>query len=116
MIQQQQPAGIAHGGLDYVPSESTYVLQRGERVLSPRQNIEITEKVRRIDERSQSQGAGGNVNLTVVVHSQGGVKANAQMEQKGDRDYIVNLFLSDVQNGGEMSRSMEQTYQLKRAG
>jgi tape measure domain-containing protein len=116
MIQQQQPAGIAHGGLDYVPSESTYVLQRGERVLSPRQNVEISEQVRRIDERSQSQGSGGNVNLTVAVHSQGGVKANAQMEQKGDRDYIVNLFLSDVQNGGEMARTMEQTYQLKRAG
>ncbi len=116
MIQQQQPAGIAHGGLDYVPSESTYVLQRGERVLSPRQNVEISEQVRRIDERSQANNAGGNVNLTVVVHSQGGVKANAQMEQKGDRDYIVNLFLSDVQNGGEMARTMEQTYQLKRAG
>lgn len=116
MIQQQQPAGIAHGGLDYVPSESTYVLQRGERVLSPRQNVEISEQVRRIDERSQSQGAGGNVNLTVVVHSQGGVKANAQMEQRGDKDYIVNLFLSDVQNGGEMARTLEQTYQLKRAG
>lgn len=85
-------------------------------MLSPRQNVEISEQVRRIDERSQSQGAGGNVNLTVVVHSQGGVKANAQMEQRGDKDYIVNLFLSDVQNGGEMARTLEQTYQLKRAG
>jgi hypothetical protein len=40
----------------------------------------------------------------------------AQMEQRGDKDYIVNLFLSDVQNGGEMARTLEQTYQLKRAG
>lgn len=34
-------AGIAHGGLDYVPSESTYLLDKGERVLSPRQNKDL---------------------------------------------------------------------------
>lgn len=34
--------GAAHGGLDYVPSESTYLLDKGERVLSPRQNQDLT--------------------------------------------------------------------------
>lgn len=34
--------GVAHGGLDYVPSESTFLLDRGERVLSPRQNRDLT--------------------------------------------------------------------------
>ncbi|GLQ31666.1 hypothetical protein [Litoribrevibacter albus] len=36
-------AGIAHGGMDYVPSESTYLLDKGERVLSPNQNRDLTE-------------------------------------------------------------------------
>lgn len=35
-------AGIAHGGLDYVPKEQTYLLDRGERVLSPKQNRDLT--------------------------------------------------------------------------
>lgn len=35
-------AGIAHGGLEYVPKEQTYLLDRGERVLSPRQNRDLT--------------------------------------------------------------------------
>lgn len=35
--------GIAHGGLDYVPRESTYLLDRGERVISPSQNADLTE-------------------------------------------------------------------------
>lgn len=35
-------AGIAHGGLDYVPKESTYLLDEGERVLSPKQNKDFT--------------------------------------------------------------------------
>lgn len=35
----------AHGGMDFVPSESTYLLQRGERVLSPNQNKDFTDMV-----------------------------------------------------------------------
>lgn len=35
-------AGVAHGGLDFVPREQTYLLDRGERVLSPRQNEDLT--------------------------------------------------------------------------
>lgn len=34
--------GIAHGGLDFVPSESTYLLQRGERVIQPSANRDLT--------------------------------------------------------------------------
>lgn len=42
-IASQKPAGAAHGGLGYVPSEQTYILDRGERVLSPRQNEDLTD-------------------------------------------------------------------------
>jgi hypothetical protein len=41
-INSTQPAGAAHGGLDFVPSEQTYLLDRGERVLSPKQNEDFT--------------------------------------------------------------------------
>lgn len=34
--------GAAHGGLDNVPNEATYLLQAGERVLSPNQNADLT--------------------------------------------------------------------------
>lgn len=34
---------IAHGGLDYVPKEQTYLLDKGERVLSPSQNNDLTK-------------------------------------------------------------------------
>ena len=33
--------GVAHGGADYIPEESTYLLNRGERVLSPNQNRDL---------------------------------------------------------------------------
>jgi len=34
---------VAHGGMDYVPEESTYLLQRGERVIQPKQNEQLQE-------------------------------------------------------------------------
>lgn len=36
-------AGIAHGGLDNVPEEATYLLQKDERVLSPKQNKDLVK-------------------------------------------------------------------------
>ncbi|MFX6130863.1 tape measure protein [Acinetobacter baumannii] len=38
----QSVAGIFHGGKDYVPKEATYLLDKGERVVSPRQNQDLT--------------------------------------------------------------------------
>lgn len=53
--------GIAHGGLDYVPAESTYLLDKGERVLSPRQNSDLTDFM-------QEGGNGGVVIERIEVH------------------------------------------------
>ena len=50
-------SGIAHGGLENVPAESTYLLQRGERVLSPEQNRDLTSALR-----------GGGMGSTTVIN------------------------------------------------
>jgi hypothetical protein len=47
---------IAHGGLEQVPEDATFLLQRGERVLSAPQNRDLT---RFLDERGGAPGAGG---------------------------------------------------------
>ncbi len=59
---------IAHGGLDYVPSEQTYLLNGGERVLSPNQNKDFTNA---IDGGGLSGGRGGVVieNITILPNA-----------------------------------------------
>jgi hypothetical protein len=54
-------AGAAHGGMDYVPSESTYLLNRGERVLSPRQNQDLTTFL------DGNTGATGDITVNVFT-------------------------------------------------
>jgi hypothetical protein len=51
--------GVAHGGLDYVPRESTFLLDRGERVVSPEQNQDLTEFL--------SRGGGGSQHITLEI-------------------------------------------------
>jgi len=51
-------AGIAHGGLTNVPRESTYLLNKGERVLSPNQNSDLTNFI-----------GGGNKNGSVTIEN-----------------------------------------------
>ena len=115
MIQQQEPAGVAHGGLDYVPAESTYTLQRGERVLSPRQNQQITQQVARIDERTGNSGNGPiTVHLSVTNMGQA-VSAKASVEKGTDGEYFISLMLHELETGGMVAQKLEQTYLLQRS-
>ena len=58
--------GAAHGGLDSVPKEQTYLLDRGERVLSPNQNRDLTNFM-------SGEGGGsvqiGTVNISVLENA-----------------------------------------------
>lgn len=78
IIAAQTVAGIAHGGLDYVPEESTYLLDKGERVLSPRQNSDLTNFMA-TQKESYSQPK-INVNITTLP----GTTAKAEMNANGE--------------------------------
>jgi len=44
-IKSTNLTGMAHDGIDYVPKEGTWLLQKGERVLSPKQNMDFTRSL-----------------------------------------------------------------------
>lgn len=68
IIAAQTIAGIAHGGLENVPSESTYLLDKGERVLSPRQNKDLTNY---LSNRESDVASTGNITIQVSVGDTG---------------------------------------------
>ena len=64
-VQKIRDTNIAHGGLDEVPADSTFLLRRGERVLTPNQNRDLTEFL----EGSGDRGAGASVTVqNMEVH------------------------------------------------
>ena len=58
--------GAAHGGLENVPKEQTYLLDKGERVLSPRQNVDITNKVTNIHDKVNNSNS-PNIRIVNVM-------------------------------------------------
>lgn len=58
-------AGALHGGMDFVPAETSFLLQKGERVISPRQNEDLTEFLAR-----QDTASGGNYTVNVFTSAQ----------------------------------------------
>lgn len=74
----QSVAGIFHGGKDYVPKEATYLLDKGERVVSPRQNQDLTSFLASQREMNQYNAinsnptnGSGEVNIQIINRVQG---------------------------------------------
>ena len=74
-MQAPSVGGIAHGGMDYIPKETTFLLDKGERVLSPRQNKDLT---RYLNERQNTTG--GNVN----VYNNSSAQVTAERQPNGE--------------------------------
>ena len=62
-----QPLPAAHGGLNYVPKEQTYLLDKGERVLSPRQNKDLTSYLDQRNMNKQQSGSSPNIRIINAV-------------------------------------------------
>lgn len=108
-IKSQQPAGIAHGGMDYVPNESTYILQRGERVLSPKQNVEISAMARHYNTGGQGGTSGGvsfSIKNEIIV--QGSVNDEQSAQQTGDyiAQRIVATVVGNINENGSIIRAV----------
>jgi len=100
-------SGIAHGGLTNVPAEATYLLQKNERVISPRQNQDLTNFIQ--------EGGGSTVN----VHNYTG--APVQERRNGNNVELIigrvkEAINNDMRRGTGVAGVMQSTYGLTRAG
>lgn len=95
------PSGMAHSGIDYIPSEGTWLLDKGERVLSPRQNRDLTQFL-------QGNHSGGVVvNQTIHIHGNG----ESQIEQdkhnavaEGLKVAMIKVVQNEMRQGGSIYR------------
>lgn len=95
-------SGIAHGGLDYVPKESTYLLDKGERVLSPRQNADLTKFMAGGQKTNEA-----NVNISVAVDARGNSQMTGDVSDalgrkmaEGMKQVAKNVIMHEKKPGG----------------
>lgn len=105
--------GVAHNGMRYVPQEGTYLLQKGERVLSPRQNEELTRALR---EGGTGGGGGGttieNLEVHVLENATSG-DALLRMDQDDMRELVARKIIPAFD---QLDRSGVRPVALERKG
>ena len=107
MVAGQTLAGIAHGGLGYVPEEATYLLQKGEGVLSPKQNVALSSAAERINSGAASQ-------IIVNIYEDDSKAGSVERTQGPNREEILNIFVESIRSGTEAADEIERRYHLSR--
>lgn len=70
LIAAQTVVGMAHDGIDNIPSEGTWLLDKGERVVDSRTNADLKDYLK------QSKGSAGGINI-VINNNVAGVDVQA---------------------------------------
>lgn len=83
LIAAQTIQGMAHNGIDNIPSEGTWLLDGGERVLNPQQNKDLTSYL-----ENQSSGGGGSVQITQNITF---TDTGAQVDTQGQKEIAQSL-------------------------
>ncbi len=111
VVAGQTIAGVAHGGMGYIPEESTYLLQKGEGVLSPKQNAEVQKMA---SEFNAGKSSAAPVSVYVIEDAS---RAGQVQEGTGpDGERMIEAFVANIRQGGPAADVIEQTYQVQRVG
>lgn len=110
-----QLAGQAHAGLSSVPREGTYLLDQGERVVSPQQNRDLTEFLRR------SSTTNINVKINQAPGSNSEYNVRQVQDERGDillmiDERVRRVVGEDVSSGRGVASAFEQMYGVRRRG
>ncbi|MFC2998051.1 phage tail tape measure protein, partial [Acinetobacter sichuanensis] len=109
LIAGQTIAGMAHDGIDNIPREGTWLLDRGERVVDRRTNSDLKDY---LADRSK-QGA------QIVINNNSSANVRAQQGNDGKVyvtiDEVERYVNNSIQNpNSSISRTMSQNYNSQR--
>lgn len=100
--------GMAHSGIDQIPREGTWLLDKGERVLSPRQNSDLTSYLKQANTAPAGAGGGQPVQINVEVNIASDGTAQTQVDGAGAQQgrQLGEMIAGQVQQA--LAREMRQ--------
>ena len=108
-IQAVSIAGMAHDGIDSVPQEGTWLLDKGERVLTSPQADNLDSFLAR-----QEAGGGSGTVVNVIEDNSRAGETETKRGSNGQEE--VNVFVADIMGGGPRAKAMQTAFGLKRQG
>lgn len=103
-------SGMAHDGIDSIPREGTWLLDKGERVVDRRTNADLKEFLS--EGEGQSSGVVVNVNLMEDAARAGTVEKS----QNPDGSWDVTAFVADLFSDGPASKAISQKFGVQGVG
>lgn len=111
-VQSVTMQGMAHDGIDSVPREGTWLLDRGERVVDRRTNADLKTYLAKKQDGSRVNSVVVNSNSSLTVNNNGRDKDDEAMDfaamanNFGDRltSRIKETVIDMMRDGGELSR------------
>lgn len=101
-ISAVSPVGMAHDGIDNIPKEGTWLLDKGERVVDSRTNADLKGMI------ANQKNGGGDVNISVQVTDSGVTTQSNQSDQKQLGQMIGNavrtVIRQEQRQGGLLSK------------
>lgn len=108
-------AGMAHDGIDSVPQTGTWLLEKGERVVTSKTSAKLDATLSRID-ASKGQGNEDQGKAPIVNIYENPQRAGEVDSQFRDERYILSVFVNSVRSGTEAAVAIESTYGSQRVG
>ncbi|MDR2870336.1 MAG: hypothetical protein LBV04_07800 [Deferribacteraceae bacterium] len=88
-------SGKAHDGMDYIPKEGTWLLDKGERVVDARTNKDL---------KNFMSQKGGDVNVNITIH--GGNKESIMSALPDMEQAIIHAVAGNIINNGLVKRAI----------
>ena len=109
LIAGQTIAGMAHDGIDSIPKEGTWLLDKGERVVDSRTNSDL---------KNYLADGGGSKAPNVNIYTLPGQTADVSMNSDGSLDVRIRKIASEYLNGqlsnpnSQTSKNMKQNFNV----
>ncbi|WP_138436510.1 hypothetical protein [Marinobacter shengliensis] len=104
--------GMAHDGIDSVPKEGTWLLDKGERVLTSETSAKLDATLNQVLRNTAGGGSGTTVN--VIEDSSRAGQTETQRGSNGEEE--VNVFVADIMGGGRRAQAIQTAFGLRRQG
>lgn len=102
LIASQTIAGMAHDGIDNIPKEGTWLLDKGERVVDSRTNADLKNMI-----ANQKNGGGGvTIHNSINIASDGGATSESDSKQLGAliNSAVLAVIRREQRQGGLLSK------------
>ncbi|MGU3620131.1 phage tail tape measure protein [Raoultella ornithinolytica] len=106
-------AGMAHDGIDRVPETGTWLLQKGERVVTASTSAKLDDTLSKVQQARQDSGAGGYIHIQNSYTGKPDDATLAAIDQRNERlvrDIRRDMAQQVIKPSNEFGRALHNRY------